>query len=197
MDSWRISVRDSGLHRGGRSGHEVGRVGRGVVEGDVLPDVERLAQRRARLGGMCQNLSDLRATYRVLRCGPRSWPRAPRGWPWRQPGCPSGGRSCRRQTEGRRRRPGGQELVHLAGVNAARGDRHQFLEGGPGLIEEQPVLEPPRNKVLAAGIVMPLVVVRIAFELADDGARMNVVDARHTHPFRDDPERHAVDFWRV
>src|SRR5271157_6401353 len=46
------------------------------------------------------------------------------------------------------------ELVHLAGVNAARGHRHQLVERSPMLIEENAMLELLRIEVLATDIVV-------------------------------------------
>ena len=85
-----------------------------------------------------------------------------------------------------------EQLMHLAGVDAARGDRHHLVERGPGLIEEHAMLEPHRIEVLAADVVVALRRRRIALELADDGAGVDVVDAGEPHPFGDDAERHAV-----
>ena len=62
------------------------------------------------------------------------------------------------------------------------------------LIEEDAVLEVQRIEVLAADIVIAARRVGIALELADDRARMNVIDARKAHPFGDDAERHAMRF---
>ena len=46
--------------------------------------------------------------------------------------------------------------------------------------------------VLAAGVIDAANNVRVTFQLTDDGARVDVVDSSHTHPFRDDAERYAV-----
>src|SRR5208337_1465759 len=62
----------------------------------------------------------------------------------------------------------------------------------PGLVEENAVLELLRIKVLAADVVVALGRHRVAFELADDGACVNMIDARKPHPFGDDAERDAV-----
>src|SRR5882724_4169666 len=53
----RMSVPPSNRHAGGWD--EIGRVGRFVIERDVLPDLERLAQRRAGLRRLGQDLRTL------------------------------------------------------------------------------------------------------------------------------------------
>ena len=60
------------------------------------------------------------------------------------------------------------------------------------LVEEHAVLELHRIVVLAADVVVAPGRVRIAFQLADHGAGVNVIDAGKPHPFGDDAERHAV-----
>ena len=70
-----------------------------------------------------------------------------------------------------------QQLVHLAGVNAARGDRHHGRERGPGLIEKDAVRRVERDEVLAQRVVVAFGRVRVALKLADDGAGVHVVDA--------------------
>ncbi len=84
------------------------------------------------------------------------------------------------------------ELVHLAGVNSARGHWHQLVERSPRLVEEYAVLEPHRIEVLAADVVVALCRRGIAFQLADDRTGVDVVDAREAHPFCDDAKRDAV-----
>ena len=79
--------------------------------------------------------------------------------------------------------------MHLAGVDAARGDRHQLVQRRPVLVEEHAVLEPLRIEVLAADVVVAPGGRGIAFELADHRAGVDVVDAREPHPFGDDAER--------
>ena len=82
--------------------------------------------------------------------------------------------------------------MHLAGVDAARGHRHQLVEAGPVLIEEHAMFEFCRIEVLAADVVIAARRRRIAFELADNRAGMNVIDAGEPHPFRDHAERDAM-----
>ena len=60
------------------------------------------------------------------------------------------------------------------------------------LVEEHAVLQPHRIVVFAADIVVAARGRRIAFELADHGPGMDVIDACEPHPFRDHPERDAV-----
>ena len=50
---------------------------------------------------------------------------------------------------------------------------------------------------LAADVVVALHRVRVALELADHGAGMDVVDAGEPHPLGDHAEAHAVVFCRV
>ena len=85
------------------------------------------------------------------------------------------------------------QLVHLAGMDAAGGDRHDLVQRGPVLLEEQAVLQTSAACVrVAQRVVEALDHQRIAFELADDRARVDVVDAGHAHPLADDAEVHAV-----
>ena len=85
-----------------------------------------------------------------------------------------------------------EQLVHLAGMDAAGGDRHHLVERGPVLVEEQAVLERLRRVGLPQRVVEAAGHERIALELADHGAGMDVVDAGEPHPFGDDAEVHAV-----
>src|SRR5690606_21547083 len=66
-----------------------------------------------------------------------------------------------------------EKLVHLAGMDAARSHRHELVERGPVLVEEDAVLEPHRIELLAADVVVALRRRGIAFELADHGPRMD------------------------
>src|SRR5260370_36540002 len=84
-----------------------------------------------------------------------------------------------------------EQLMHLAGVNAAGRYRHQPVEAGPVLVKEHAVLQPHRIVVFAANVVIAARGRWIAFELADHSAGMDVIDAREPHPFRDHPERDA------
>src|SRR3954466_12814104 len=47
---------NGGLLRGARGGDEIDGVRRGVIEGDVLPGLERRAERRAAFGGVREDL---------------------------------------------------------------------------------------------------------------------------------------------
>ena len=60
------------------------------------------------------------------------------------------------------------------------------------LVEEHAVLQPRRIKVLAADVVITTRGRRIALELPDNGAGMDVIDTCEPHPFRNHPERDAV-----
>src|SRR5882757_10415391 len=85
-----------------------------------------------------------------------------------------------------------EQLMHLPGVNAAGRYRHQPVEAGPVLVEEHAVLEPRRVVILAADVVIAARGRRVAFELADHRAGMDVIDAGKPHPLRDHAERNAV-----
>ena len=86
-----------------------------------------------------------------------------------------------------------EQLVHLAGVDAARGDRHHLVEARPMLVEEHAMFERGIGlKSSTADVVIAARRGRIAFELADHGAGVDVIDAGQPHPFRDDAERDAV-----
>ena len=175
-----------------RRRHEIELVGRGVVEGDVAPDVERLAQRRAGLGGLGE---DRRPFVDIVAPDvAREDHRFERDAVGGRAGLDAHRMADRAAAELQHDVLAEQveELVHLPGVDAARGDRHQLVERRPVLIEEEAVLEPHRIEVLAADVVVALGRRRIAFELADDGAGVDVVDAGEPHPLGDHAERHAV-----
>lgn len=70
-----------------------------------------------------------------------------------------------------------EKLMHLARVNTARRDRHDAGKRSPMLIEEHTVQGIRRNEILAQDVVETVRRVRIAFELTDDGAGVDVVDA--------------------
>ena len=84
------------------------------------------------------------------------------------------------------------QLVHLPRMNPAGRDRHHLAQRGPVLVEEQTVLQARGRARLAQRVVEALDHERIAFELADHGAGMDVIDAGHAHPLADDAEVHAV-----
>ena len=85
-----------------------------------------------------------------------------------------------------------EQLVHLAGVDAAGSDGHDLAQG-PVLIEEQAVRRfacvrnrgTRRRSPQGHGI---------ALELADRGAGVDMIDTGHAHPFADDAEVDAVVF---
>ena len=83
--------------------------------------------------------------------------------------------------------------MHLAGVDAARGHRHHLVAGDAQCwSKNMPCSSATRVEVLAADVVVAAHRRRVAFELADDGAGVDVVDAGEAHPFGDDAERDAV-----
>ena len=86
----------------------------------------------------------------------------------------------------------GQELVHLTGMDAARGDRHHLAQPRPVLLEEQAALEVDQIERLPQDVVEALHHVRVTLELADHGARVDVVDPGQPHPLGNHAERDAV-----
>ena len=90
----------------GRRRDDVGHVGGLVVEGDVLPDLERGVQLGAALGGLLEDVRALLVVVLALVAGldHRLDGDAVGGRAGAR--CPSGGRSCRRRTAGRRPRRG-------------------------------------------------------------------------------------------
>src|SRR5919108_628086 len=83
-------------------------------------------------------------------------------------------------------------LMQLAGVDAARGDRHRLAQRSPGLVEEDAVLKVLPIEVLAADIVVAFDRVGIAFELAHHRPGVDVINAGQARPFRYDAERYSV-----
>ena len=63
---------------------------------------------------------------------------------------------------------------------------------GPVLLEEEAALQVDCVLVVAAHVVEALHGQRVALELADGGAGVDVIDPGHPHPFGDHAERHAV-----
>ncbi len=49
-----------------------------------------------------------------------------------------------------------QELVHLSGMDAARGDRHDLVQARPVLVEEDAVLESHRCELVPTDVVIAL-----------------------------------------
>src|SRR3954468_4139447 len=123
--------------RRGRRDDDVGRVGRGVVERDVLPDLERGVELRAALGGLDEDVRTLLVVVATLVAGLDD----------RLDGGAVGagaGRDAHRVADRAAAELQDavfaevvQQLVHLAGVDAARGDRHDARQRGPVLIEVQ------------------------------------------------------------
>ena len=74
-----------------------------------------------------------------------------------------------------------EKLMHLPGVNAAGRHGHQLVEAGPGLIEEDAMFQLQRIEVLPADVVVAARGVGVAFQLADDRAGVDVVDAGEPH----------------
>ena len=77
----------------------------------------------------------------------------------------------------------GQQLMHLAGMDAARGDRHHLAQASPVLLEVDAALQVHRIVLFAQDVVEALDHVWVALQLADDGTGVDVVDARQPHPF--------------
>ena len=71
-----------------------------------------------------------------------------------------------------------QQLVHLAGVDSAGSHRHHLAQAGPVLLEEQAVRQILGVARLAQRVVDARDHRRVAFELADHRARVDVIDAR-------------------
>src|SRR5271165_2775029 len=155
-----------------RGRNEVRRVRRVVVEGDVLPDLQRLAKGRAGLGGLGQNLGTLVNIVAALVAGEdHGFQRdAVGGRAGRDAAGMADGAAAELQHDVLAEKI--EQLVHLAGMDAAGGDRHQLVEARPRLVEEDTVLELHRVIILAADIVIASRGVRIALELADHGAGM-------------------------
>ncbi len=85
-----------------------------------------------------------------------------------------------------------EQLVHLAGVDAAGGDRHHLLQRAPVLVEVDAARQVHLGVRVAADVVVALHRHRVAFELADRRAGVDVVHTRQAHPLGDDAEAHAV-----
>ena len=84
------------------------------------------------------------------------------------------------------------QLVHLAGVNAARGHGHHLAHPAPLLAVEQAPRQVDFVDRLTTDVVVALHRQRIALQLAHGGARMQMIDAGQPEPFGDHAERHAV-----
>ena len=69
-----------------------------------------------------------------------------------------------------------QQLVHLPGMDPAGGHRHDARHARPVLIEEDPVGRVGRDVIVAQRVVEALGGCRVAFELADHGAGVQMVD---------------------
>ena len=77
-------------------------------------------------------------------------------------------------------------------MNSAGGDRHHLAQRAPILLEEHSALQIDLGMGVAANVVVPLHRHRVAFELADCGPGVQVVDAAHAQPFGDHAERYAM-----
>ena len=121
------------------------RVGRLVVEGDVLPGIERGLQRLARLRG---RFEDLRTFAEIVAAFvAREDHRFERDAVRRRAGLDAHRMADRAAAELQDHVFAEivEQLVHLAGMDAAGGDRHHLVERGPVLIEEHAVLEALRR----------------------------------------------------
>src|ERR1700721_2404530 len=67
-----------------------------------------------------------------------------------------------------------EQLMHLAGMNAARGHRHHFIEAGPILIEEHAMLEFCRIEVFTADMVVAARGRRIPLQFATHRSGVNM-----------------------
>ncbi len=85
-----------------------------------------------------------------------------------------------------------EQLMHLAGMNAARRDRHDFAQVGPVLIEEQAARQVLLGVAVAADVVVALHRHGIALELAHRRAGVQMIDACEAQPLGDDSEADAV-----
>ncbi len=90
-----------------------------------------------------------------------------------------------------------QQLVHLAGMDAAGRHRHHLAQAGPVLLEEQAALQVDFVVRLAQHVVEALHGQRIALQLADRRAGMDVVDAGQPHPLAITRNEMPWFFWRV
>ena len=79
-------------------------------------------------------------------------------------------------------------------MDAAAGDRHHLVQRGPVLLEEQALLKLHRRVGVEQRVVEAANHLRVALELADHGAGVDVIDPRHPHPLADHTEVHAVIF---
>ena len=85
-----------------------------------------------------------------------------------------------------------QQLVHLAGVDAAGGHGHDLLGVGPVHVEEQAARQVDLRIRVAADVVVALHGERVALQLADGGAGVQVVAAGQAQPLGDHAEAHAM-----
>jgi hypothetical protein len=90
-----------------------------------------------------------------------------------------------------------QQLVHLAGVDATRRDRHDGREAGPVLVEVQPGRGVRDVGALAADVVVAAHVAGIAFELADHRAAWMWSTPISRHHFARTRNDIPWLFWRV
>lgn len=75
-----------------------------------------------------------------------------------------------------------QQLVHLAGMDAARSNGHDLFQIGPVLLEEVATRQIDLVVRFSADIVVALDGQRVSLELADSGAAMQMIDpARRSH----------------
>src|ERR1700677_583545 len=86
----------------------------------------------------------------------------------------------------------GQELMHLTGVNASRGDGHELAKSCPVLIEEDSVLEIAVCEAISTIGVYALDNARVSLQLSHDRPRVDVVDAGHAHPLGDNAKGNAM-----
>ena len=82
--------------------------------------------------------------------------------------------------------------MHLGRVDAAGGDRHGARQRAPVLVEVDAVAQVGGHLRAAQRVVVAAHHGRVAFQLADHGAGVQVVDADQPAPLGDDPEADPV-----
>ena len=85
-----------------------------------------------------------------------------------------------------------EQLMHLPGVDAAGSNRHDLAQRAPVLLEVVAAQQVDLRVRVATDVVVALHGRRIAFELADRGAGMDVIDAGQAHPFGNHAEADAM-----
>src|SRR5271165_2437480 len=85
-----------------------------------------------------------------------------------------------------------EQLMHLAGVDAAGSHWHHSWHGRPVLLEIQTEAWIYRDLILAQSVVVAAHGIGIDLQLTQHGAGVNVVDSRQAHPLVDHSEVDSV-----